>query len=85
MQQRLTNREINNEFVVGGLSFQALLMVFGIVAVFAVAGAILSGFVVGAIVGYLLRRFLRNEPAGLDWLITTLKQRKSYGLAKENK
>lgn len=85
MQQRLVNREINNEFIVGGLSFQALLMVFGIVAAFALAGAIFCGFVIGAIVAYSLRRFLKNDPAGLDWLITTLGQRKSYGLAKENK
>lgn len=85
MQQRLVNREINNEFIVGGLNFQALLMVFGIIGVFAIAGAILCGFVIGAMVAYSLRRFLKNEPAGLDWLITTLKQRKSYGLNKENK
>ncbi len=85
MQQRQVNREINNEFVVAGLTFPALLMIFGIIAVFVATGAIVSGFVVGAAAAYLLRRFLKNEPAALDWLITTLKQRKSYGLTKENK
>lgn len=80
MQQRLVNREINNEFVVAGLPFQALLLLLGVVAVFVLAGGILSGFVVGAVLAVVVRRFLKNDSAGLDWLISTLKQKSHYGL-----
>jgi len=79
MQPRPVNREMNNEFSVLGLPFQAVLLVLGVVGIFVIAAGIVTGIFVGTGFFFYLRRLISQDQAFIDWLVATVGQKRSYG------
>jgi hypothetical protein len=81
MQPRPVNQEMNTDLFqrMLGMPSQAVLLAMGVLGISILAGGFLRGFPCGLAFYFVLRRFLKDDPAYLDWLIVTLRQKTAYG------
>src|SRR4051812_23294131 len=62
-----------------GMPDQALLLVGGVLGIGIVSMGFLTGFPIGMAFYFVLRRFLKDDKAMLDWLMVTARQKTAYG------
>jgi type IV secretory pathway VirB3-like protein len=81
MKQRLVNQEMDTDIFqrLLGMPAQALLLVGLVLIAVMLAGGILQGFLCGMIFFFILRRFLKEDPSLIEWLMVTFPQKKAYG------
>ena len=81
MKPRLVNQEMDVDIFqrMLGMPDMALALV-GLVLIIAIPlGGFLRGFPLGLAFYFVLRRFLKEDPALIEWLMVTCRQKKAYG------